>query len=136
MFSRSILAGIALAMAATDVMGFAPTATLSPSLARSGRAASLPAVVGRKSLVGPLPESPAESSRFLSEGVACCCLSILSTHLLCRVCCCQSVYTRAHADTVGVAVASHWPRAVSTCILIPDSKFYARSSSVLETPSG
>jgi hypothetical protein len=79
MFSRSILAGIALAMAATDVMGFAPTATLSPSLARSGRAASLPAVVGRKSLVGPLPESPAESSRFLSEGVACCCLSILST---------------------------------------------------------
>jgi len=51
MFSRSILAGIALAMAATDVMGFAPTATLSPSLARSGRAASLPAVVGRKSLL-------------------------------------------------------------------------------------
>ena len=131
MFSRSILAGIALAMAATDVMGFAPTATLSPSLARSGRAASLPAVVGRKSLVGPLPESPAESSRLLSEGVACCCLSILT-----RVCCCPSVYTLAHADTVGVAVASHWPRAVSTCILIPDSEFHARSSSVLETPSG
>lgn len=62
MFSRSILAGIALAMAATDVMGFAPTASLYPVLARSGRATAMPALVGRKSLVSPQPKSPAEPS--------------------------------------------------------------------------